>query len=885
MRTSVKTLKSYVSLLLIEGRVDDAREAFPDMDEDVFNDIVANQPTGSNNKYLPWSCTQVDALMQDDPDTQAVQVVIQAVRLFDGNSQRLKQRDINQYKNVDEVEKAVAELGKSKGEKAREVRSDTDTIYQDDRFLVLRPHTTESSCKYGVGTKWCIAATGSTNYFNSYSTGNNKFYFVIDKKATQSSPESKFALAIIAAGAGAGGRQIQVYNASDKLVSIETVAKHVGDKWPEIWQLIQGHVKKNPSTREVEDARKATEEHVKDLLSGKTITEEAARKIARDAKLTLPVVKALLKRYDGLGGPGSWSDPRYTFIVDITPRVHETQQDAALMIIKFAIGLSGGDRNHGSSDYYVKRMIAETNLSAAGFYELANSKNETALSSIMMNPNAPDDLKEKIASEVKGFKDNEAKSAVYKALMKSGSITNEQFKDAMTTKNSVYDVLNSEGLKLTPEMMRMVPITTAYDFKRFLKLPNIPTDYVSELVNKLQKSLKGYELYDIFKTAPIDHKTIDSLWKDKDQGVRTALLQNPAIGAENASKFALSKNSAYRFAVAHNVATSADDLDLLGTDESVSTRAAVGANPKTRQEMLAALARDEAIAVRTAVAGNAMASRGTLDALKKDSDDMVRKIARKTLKSTETTESHEGMMSGMMSLLKEQIEDDSMQDTMTPSWRQLPTRSTTNSEFVAVFLLQNNGHAKNEEVDVAFQRWNPERARNHNRPGSYKSVWSLLKSEERHGDSPTRTTSAAGRGWWWAPAGLNKGALVSLTPAGAGAAMDKLTQLRKTSNNWNTELATPVRKSPPAQAVAQKKDRTDVTLEPSTSRGPKTLYKIYGKMKGSPAHTRLKGKAFVAPANTEFKPGEQASVSPEGDKLKVKKADGDHTQTWEPSED
>jgi hypothetical protein len=63
---------------------------------------------------------------------------------------------------------------------------------------------------------------------------------------------------------------------------------------------------------------------------------------------------------------------------------------------------------------------------------------------------------------------------------------------------------------------------------------------------------------------------------------------------------------------------------------------------------------------------------------------------------------------------------------------------------------------------------------------------------------------------------------------------------------------------------------------------PKETYKVYGKLKGAPAHTRVKGKAYLAPADTQFKPGEPAVATPDGGKLSVKKKDSDHTQVWEP---
>lgn len=63
---------------------------------------------------------------------------------------------------------------------------------------------------------------------------------------------------------------------------------------------------------------------------------------------------------------------------------------------------------------------------------------------------------------------------------------------------------------------------------------------------------------------------------------------------------------------------------------------------------------------------------------------------------------------------------------------------------------------------------------------------------------------------------------------------------------------------------------------------PKETYKVYGKKGGAPAHTRVKGKAYLAPSDTQFAAGEPAVATPENGKLTVKKKDSDHTQVWEP---
>ena len=913
MRVRLSALREYLqenfTFVLFEGRIDDARDAFPDLEEEVFDDIVANQPAGSNNKYLMWTTRQVDKMMAVDPDPQAVRIVIQAVRLFDGSAQRLKQRDINQYEDVDAIEKAVKELGdkKTKSQEIKQARADTDVIYQDDRFLVLRPHTTEASCKYGTGTKWCIAATGSYNYFTSYSTNNNKFYFVIDKKETSNTPSSKYALAILAGSASEDetdlGR-LQVYDASDKRVDLSVVAKHVGDKWPEIWSKVQAHVKAHPSTREVEDAQKATEEHVASLLKGDKVSETAIQKIASNGKLTGPVVKALLTR---LEDPSASSSFVSNTVSSLSQRAGSMPGEAAMAIMAFIPKTKPKDPNaYWSGTYYLERMIENANLSPEDFKSLAKSGNESILANIMANANAPAELKASIADKVKDFAAESEARKVYWEMIKSGKITTEQLRQAL----SKYPVMagqilnNASQVRLTDEMIRLVPVSDAYQLKQLLEIPNVPPDYAAAMLAKVWDKLKKYDLYQILKTIPLTIDVIEGLWKDRGQDARTALLQNPAIGEENASKFATSKNHAYRFAVAHNTATPANSLELLSTDESVSTRAAVAANPKTPVDTLRRLARDEANAVRAGVAGNSATPQNILVALKRDSDTFIARAARKTLKSLGTTETFVRAMMSMDNMLYEALDDDSeTQDIMYPEWKDLPSQVKV-PQFVAVYLLQHNGHATREEIQAAFEAW-PHRERTYSgggyrrgggRRGGYgrrrgygggytprvetTPSWTA-KRWENYGE-PSRTTTPGGKGWYWSPAGINKGAIFRLTPAGAAAAMEVLAKLRR---SLPPDPKAGQRTPPEAKKTPVPRELTGEPAparEPGAARGPKTTYKIYGRFKGHPAATRLKGQAYVSANDTQFRGGEQAVISPEDGKLRVKKPDSDHSQLWDP---
>jgi hypothetical protein len=899
MRVTLGALREHFSYVLAEGRVDDARDEVPDMEEEDFDYLVANQPGGSNNKYLLWSVRQAETMLEADPDKQALTLVIQAVRLFNGNIQRLKQRDLNQYKTVGEVETAVQELGKSKGEQAKQVRSDTDTIYQDDQFVVIRPHTTEASCKYGTGTKWCIAATGSHNYYSSYSTSNHKFYFVIDKRAKAGDPDSKFAFAIMAPGSSATGSNVQIYDAADKLASEAHVAKVVGDKWPEIWSKIQDHVKAHPVTREVEEAQKATEEHVKELLAGKSVSQIAINKIAKDGKLTSAVINAILKHFENYVGPEDHRDIRQDVIASLSSRIAEIPPESAMKLIKWTASTRPADAHqYWSGRYYLAAMFQRAALTADDFRELIKTGDESIMVKVMTNPNTPADIKQQIAAKVKDFQQAENRTTVYLDLIMSGDITKEQFKTALETdkygnlKGTMLN--NSRDAKLSADLIPLIPVLGPQEFKRVMQLPNISPTYAGQLINKAWKLLPKHDLYDALKTANIDTSYIDELWQDKGQDVRIALLQNPAIGTKNASKFARSKNSAYRFAVAHNPNTLDTDLQLLATDESVSTRSAVASNPNTPTETLTKLGGDEAVAVRASVGSNAATPRNTLNALLKDTDDFVRKSVRKTLKSLGTTEALVHLMSGMRGMLLEELTDDDTPDIMVPSYKDLhyDTTRLPPEEFIAIYLLQNNGSATREDIEAAYNEfcpWTPRmrtRWQGHRRvqvPDARKSLWSKLLSAEKYDGKRVRATHAGGNGWWWAPAGITARSLFRLTPAGAAVAMNILARERasKPDADWTRRDPPEVRKSPPPKELDPNKANA-APAATAAPRGPKTTYKIYGKFKGHPAATRLKGKAYVAPANTEFSAGEQAYINVDGDKLKVKKADSDHTQTWDP---
>ena len=84
--------------------------------------------------------------------------------------------------SMDYLERVMDEIDtiQTKKEKEKQAKEGVDKLYEDDRWLLVRPNTYEGSCYYGSSTKWCTASKDAPQHFASYSKTGNLFY-IIDK--------------------------------------------------------------------------------------------------------------------------------------------------------------------------------------------------------------------------------------------------------------------------------------------------------------------------------------------------------------------------------------------------------------------------------------------------------------------------------------------------------------------------------------------------------------------------------------------------------------------------------------------------------------------------------------------------------------------------------
>jgi hypothetical protein len=179
----------FFSILLKEGRKEDLKKKYANkFDEetlDWFLNIADLQDF--NHKYTDFVLKGV----HPDHIEGDTEIGINLIQSFDKYQSELEKKDINQYKSFEELDNALTPLYQKKKEK--ELEKQVEKIYEDDKFLVVKPKTHEASCKYGSNTKWCTTAQ-SPDHFQRYTSGSQGLYYIINKANSNNKTYSKVAI-------------------------------------------------------------------------------------------------------------------------------------------------------------------------------------------------------------------------------------------------------------------------------------------------------------------------------------------------------------------------------------------------------------------------------------------------------------------------------------------------------------------------------------------------------------------------------------------------------------------------------------------------------------------------------------------------------------------
>ena len=179
-----------MSILLREGRKEDLNKKYSDkFDNEVLDFVLGiSDLQDFNHKYTDFILKSLDPNSDID---MMVDIAVGLVKDFDKYQSQLKMKDINQYNSFIELKTALKPFIEK--EKEKELEKQVDKIYEDDKFIVVKPKTEQASCKYGSNTKWCVTQKGS-GHFGRYTQGNQQLYFIIDKKNSTDKEFSKVAV-------------------------------------------------------------------------------------------------------------------------------------------------------------------------------------------------------------------------------------------------------------------------------------------------------------------------------------------------------------------------------------------------------------------------------------------------------------------------------------------------------------------------------------------------------------------------------------------------------------------------------------------------------------------------------------------------------------------
>lgn len=227
------------AVLVTAAKVDDLKAKYPDYEEEI-DEASQSDPT-PNKKYIEWAAKQIAA-------GEDVEDVIGAFTEFHDNLPRIANKDIYQYKTVQDVLTALESLGSSKAAdkaaKRTKAKKDAVYMYSDDNYIVLHPLSMEASCHYGLGTKWCISGK-MANRFDSYSSENKFFYFIIDRTKPLRDKWSKVALVL-----QKGNRQfVQLWDSEDQMHSLgQVLEQDIGARLLEFTAMAHRHMLQQPDT-------------------------------------------------------------------------------------------------------------------------------------------------------------------------------------------------------------------------------------------------------------------------------------------------------------------------------------------------------------------------------------------------------------------------------------------------------------------------------------------------------------------------------------------------------------------------------------------------------------------------------------------------------------
>lgn len=162
---------------------------YSDISKNDFDVIVGADPTSGPNKkgkYTEWLLNLYKNGKLKNEDLYKASDYLEAFHKF---KNRIQEKDIRKYNSLPELYRTVKpfidnpDQATSKSDEVRKIKGGAEKVYEDERWLIIVPHTMDAAIYYGKGTQWCTAASESENYFDKYvrDYGDSCLFINIDK--------------------------------------------------------------------------------------------------------------------------------------------------------------------------------------------------------------------------------------------------------------------------------------------------------------------------------------------------------------------------------------------------------------------------------------------------------------------------------------------------------------------------------------------------------------------------------------------------------------------------------------------------------------------------------------------------------------------------------
>lgn len=189
--------------------------------QDAIKDILS--------MVIPWFHNNVNRITEDD--IWKAETIFRERNGMVPNIEGIVKsfKDIAQYENPEFIRTLmeIVDSKKTEREKERELKTQAERLYEDDDVLVIRPKSHAASCYYGANTKWCTTTAGSSGYFEKYIKSGLLYYFIKKRENVK-----------MALYRNTEERKTEVYNAQDKLVSLEDLREQFPNQNDLIDELI-----------------------------------------------------------------------------------------------------------------------------------------------------------------------------------------------------------------------------------------------------------------------------------------------------------------------------------------------------------------------------------------------------------------------------------------------------------------------------------------------------------------------------------------------------------------------------------------------------------------------------------------------------------------------